>query len=227
MKFGAIANAMLGAVVLMGVAACSDSPSDDDVKSAILDMTGHCPNFTITHVLKVNWALPNTDDYQVDLQYSIESASLPDAKAAADALAAPLAALEARVAAAAVERDRDFKVHADLLERIEQAQKAGDSATANAYERQRAQFRAGKLEPHLKSSRDLEAEKIALIKQGTQRLRDAFFQACPNTPAAVYERIYDNTDIKQYIATRNMDFATSMRMTKAGKGWKIKEVGEE
>ena len=171
MKFAGIANAVLGALVLMGLSACSDSPSDRDVKRAIRDMTGHCRYFTITHVLKVNWALPGTSDYQVDLQYSIEFESLPDAKTVTDALAGPLTALEARVAAASLERDKDFKIHANLLDRIERAQKAGDQAAAIAYESQRAQFSAQILEPSLKLSRDLTAEKVALIKQGTQRLR--------------------------------------------------------
>jgi hypothetical protein len=222
MKFAGIANAMLGAIVLMGISACSDSPSDRDVKRAIRDMTGRCQYFTITHVLKVNWALPGTNDYQVDLQYSLESAPLPDAKTVTAPLDAPLAALEARVATASRERDEDFKIHADFLDRIERAQKAGDQAAALEYERQRLAFSAQKLEPSLKLSRDLTAEKMALIKQGTRRLREEFFQTCPKTPDVVYDRIYDNTDVTQYSAKRTMDFATSMRMTKTEKGWKIK-----
>jgi hypothetical protein len=223
MKFSGIANTMLGAIVLMGISACSDSPSDRDVKRAIRDMTGHCQYFTITHVLKVNWALPETNDYQVDLQYSLESAPLPDAKTVTAALGAPLAALEASLAAASLERDKNFKIHADFLDRIERAQKAGDQAAANAYEHQRTQFNAQKLEPSLKLARNLAAEKTALIKQGTHHLRAEFFQTCSKTPDAVYDRIYDNTDVTQYTAKRTMDFATSMRMTKVEKGWKIKE----
>ncbi|RXZ38721.1 hypothetical protein D9O50_04270 [Oxalobacteraceae bacterium CAVE-383] len=223
MKFACIANAMLSAMVLTGMSGCSDSPSDDDVKLAIRDMTGQCPQFTITHVLKVNWGLPGTNEYQVDMQYSIESAPLPDAKTATAALASPVAAVNARIAAASIERDRDFKIHAGFLDRIEKAQKAGEQAAAGVYERERAEFSARKLEPSLKLSRELAAEKAALIKKGTQRLRDEFFRACPNTPFDVYDRVYDNTDIAQYVEKQTMDFATSIRMTKTEKGWRIKQ----
>ena len=65
MKF---ANVIFGAVVSISLSGCADSPSDDDVKQAVLAMTGNCRYFKITHVLKVNWGLPGSNDYQVDVQ---------------------------------------------------------------------------------------------------------------------------------------------------------------
>lgn len=216
------ANIVWAAALSISLSGCANSPSDDDVKQAILSMTGDCRYFTITHLLKVKWALPGSGDYQIDVQYSIDAAPLPDAKDAADALRPALAALNTRIAAATSESDKEFNIHADFLDKIERAQKAGDDATARSLERQRAAFRTQKLEPALQATRDLQAKKIDLIKQGTQRLRDEFFQACPKTPSAVYERIYDNSNIAQYTGMHTTDFATSMRMVKTEEGWRIK-----
>ena len=217
-----LANVIWGAVLFTGLSGCANSPSDDDVKQAILAMTGDCRYFTITHVLKVNWGLPGSGDYQVDFQYSIDATPLPDAATVTDALRPQLKALNLRIAAASSESDKEFKIHADFLERIERAQKAGDDAAAGSLERQRALFRTQKMEPALQVTRELAAQKTNLIKQGTQRLRDEFFQSCPKTPPAVYERIYDNSNIAQYTRMHTTDFATSVRMAKTEKGWGIK-----
>jgi hypothetical protein len=220
MKF---ANAVVGSVILMILAGCAKAPTDGDVRQALFKITGNCKYFTITHVLKVNWVLPGSTDYQVDIQYSIETSPLPGAKNITDTLTAPLAALNTRLAVATVERDKDFNVNADLLDRIAHAQTAGDEALARSDERQRTAFVAQKLEPSLQLARELTAQKAALIRQGTSPLREAFFKACPNTSPALYERVYDNVDIEQYIEGHTMDFATTIRMVKAGQDWQMQE----
>jgi hypothetical protein len=220
MKF---ANAVAGLVILVILTGCAKAPTDGDVRQALFKITGNCRYFTITHVLKVNWALPGTSDYQVDIQYSIETSPLPDAKNVTDALMAPLATLNTRLAVAKVERDRDFNVNADWLDRIAHAQNAGNEAQARSDERRRSAFVAENLEPSLKLARELTAQKAALIRQGTSPLREAFFKACPDTSPAVYERVYDSVDVEQYIEGHTMDFATTIRMVKAGQDWQMKE----
>jgi hypothetical protein len=223
MQFSKIAKATLGACLFAGLAGCSGAPSDDDVKRAIGNLTGNCRYLTIAHVLKVNWAVPGSADYQVDLQYAIRAAPLPEARAVTAGITAPLAELNVRVAAASFQRDKDFNTNAAYLDRIERAQKAGDDAAAVSYERQRSDFNAKELEPSLKLARQLAEEKKNLIKQGARPLREAFFKACPDTPASMYDRIYDNTDVEQYVETRTVDLATSMRMSNDGKRWEMQK----
>jgi hypothetical protein len=217
------ANAILAAVVLTGLAGCSDAPSENDVKQTLVNMTGDCTYFTITHVLKVNWPLPGTTDYQVDMQYSIQSAPLPGAKDIAAPLTLPLAALNARLKAAESERDKNYKTNADFLDRIERAQHVGDDQVSSAVERQRQAFVTQKLDPGVQLARELAAEKVMTIKQASLPLRAAFFKACPNTTPAVYDQVYDNTNMRQYVRGRSIDFATSIRMSKTANGWQIKE----
>ena len=171
MKF---ANLMLSALILMSLAACSDDPSDRDVRRALRKMTGNCKYFTITHVLKVNWAMPGTPDYQVDIQYSIQIAPLPDAKNVTAALTQPISALNARLASMGAERDKNFNANAAFLDRIALAQDAGDEPLAMSYEAQRSSFVIEKLEPSIKQAQALAAEKARVIKQGTSSLREAF-----------------------------------------------------
>jgi hypothetical protein len=223
MRFANVMQVILGTVILIGLAGCSDAPSERDAKRAIRKITGNCKYFTLTHVLKVNWALPGSSDYQVDVQYSIEALALPDAKNVTASFMAPLAAVNARLATASTERDRNFKANADFLGRIESAQKAGDETLARSTEIQRSAFIRQQMEPSLKRARDLTEEKAAMIRQGTTPLREEFFKTCPNTSQAVYEKIYDNVDIAPYVDGRTVDFATSIRMTKAEKGWAVRQ----
>ncbi|HEY4072878.1 MAG TPA: hypothetical protein VGM52_07230 [Herbaspirillum sp.] len=207
----------------MILAGCSEAPTDGDVRLAVRKITGNCRYFTITHVLKVNWALPGSSDYQVDIQYSIETSPLPGAKNVTNALITSLAALNTRLTAATIERDRDFNANADFLDRIAHAQNAGNEALAREDEQQRSAFVAQKLDPSLKLARELTTEKAMLIKQGTSPLRDEFFKACPDTSQAVYERVYDNADVEQYVEGHTKDFATTIQMVKAGQDWQMKE----
>jgi hypothetical protein len=219
MKFANVMKVMLGAAILSGLAGCSDAPTDRDAKRALRKVTGNCKYFTITHVLKVNWALPGSPAYQVDLQYTIEAAPLPEAKNVTAPLMASLTALNAQLDAAATERDQNFKTNADFLDRIERAQKAGDETLALSTERQRSAFIRQQMEPSLKLARELAEQKGVAIRHGTEPLREDFFKTCPNTTPAVFEKIYDNAGIVPYVEGRTVDFATSLRMVKAEKGW--------
>jgi hypothetical protein len=223
MKVRGAVSAALGAAILSGLAGCSDAPSESDTKQAVGKITGDCKYFTITHVLKVNFALPGSSDYQVDLQYSIEALPLPDAKNVTAPLMASLAALNARVATASAEQDRNFKASADFLDRIERAQKAGNETLARTTESQRSAFIRQKMEPGLKLARELAEEKTAMIKQGTAPLREEFFKACPKTSQEVYKKVYDNADIAPFVEGHIVDFATSLHMVKGERGWVAKD----
>lgn len=205
--------AIFALVTAAVLSACSNGPSESDVKAAIQASLGNCEYLSVDHFEKVNGTPQGDDHYLVDVKYTVSMKPTPDIKAyASEKYAKEVENLKQQLAYA---HDVENAWKADEQAWIQ----ANTGSDASAYEvaHQDGWAEYQKVMPLLLGGDQLvnNAPRTAKVA-----MEHAMRQTCSNVNASLLDNFFNgNESVEQYADGIEETFTGKIAMVKTDDGW--------
>lgn len=206
-------------IALAGSSACSNAPSESDVKNIVLSMLGDCRYLSLERFEKTNGIAVGNQGYKIDLAYTVKVTALPESKQLVEENSQKLAEIDSRLEKAKAKSAWAYAERDAYQPKIDKANEDKNRALEDALRAEATKFSYEQFNPSLDAVNSLKKERLAILEGVVNPLKARFIEACPKVNFFLYERLFEDADATQYAKDFTKDFSGTIPMIKTDNGW--------